>query len=227
MPNAAHAAARRSKPQSPLWWRRTQPAQRLRCLTASDPPPNKPLLQSQQTLVEGTAERHAVTPRVTTSWGDGSDLVCALRIRRVASCVLIVASFACRRGDVASPPPPLTAEHMVGSYRLASIAWVADEPFRALPAWSWPGRVLVLNGSLDLRADGHFTRSERSRTTLFGDTTFSEATQLGSWSMQADTVLLQIDARNAPQTALLSNTVLTTYSGGFESGGARQRYVRQ
>ena len=63
--------------------------------------------------------------------------------------------------------------------------------------------------------------------TLFGDTTFTENTTSGVWSLKSDTLWLVADPRNAATPVLISNGVLTTYYGGFDSGGARDRHTRQ
>jgi len=146
---------------------------------------------------------------------------------RVVVVALAASAAGCGSAEV-TPPRPLTHDQLAGTYNLTSIAWVAAEPFRPLPTWTWPGRVLTLKGSLDLSADGRYLDSVRFRTTLFGDTTFTDAAGTGFWTLSGDTVWLQpADLRNPPQPARLSSRLLTTYAGGFQSGGARFRYSKR
>lgn len=152
--------------------------------------------------------------------------MCGPSVARLTVSVVVVSLFACSTADI-TLPRPLTADQLVGDYNLTSIAWRADEPFRPLPTWTWPGRVLVLDGSLHLSRDGHFVASAHSRTTLFGDTTFSESSGSGFWTLSGDTIWLQpSDLRNSPGPARFVSKVLTTYAGGFESGGTRVRYSK-
>lgn len=143
---------------------------------------------------------------------------------RRALCVLSIAgALACTRvTDVV----PVTADAAVGAYQLISIAWSADSPYAALPAWTFPGRALVLEGQLVLSEEGRLIRYSRGRLSLFGDTTFTALTDTGSWTLRGDTILLQFAPSNPPEPALLHARILTTFAGGVASGGTRMRYRR-
>src|SRR5574341_1929764 len=109
--------------------------------------------------------------------------MCAASVSRVAFSALLVSLFGCRAAEL-TPPHQLTADDLIGSYDLTSIAWGAAEPFRPLPTWTWPGRVLVLNGSIEVGSDGHYVSVvDFWLTMLFGETTFSECSATGFWTI--------------------------------------------
>lgn len=144
-------------------------------------------------------------------------------LRRTLCVLSIAVPLACTR---ATGVVPVSADAAVGAYQLVSIAWSAESPYAALPAWTFPGRALVLEGQLVLSEEGRLVRYTRGRLSLFGDTTFTAVTDTGSWTVRGDTILLQFAPNNPPEPALLQARVLTTFAGGVASGGTRMRYRR-
>jgi hypothetical protein len=124
-------------------------------------------------------------------------------------------------------PPTLAVADIVGDYRLTHLAWNASAPEAPLPAWTWPGRFLVLEGSLVLRADGRYITTARSRETMFGDTVYRAGVDSGSWLLKPGNTIQFLTGRHFPEDqARVSRGVVVVYGGGIGSGGTMFRYQR-
>jgi hypothetical protein len=133
-------------------------------------------------------------------------------------------------GDPHGPPlvPLLSKNEIAGTYRLTHIAAAAEMGETPVPAWTWPGRVLVLEGSLTFRQDGRYVASGRSRLTLFGDTTYAAGTDSASWELKPGNVIQFTTGMQFPEDqARVGKGVVVVYAGGFGSGGTVSRYQRQ
>jgi hypothetical protein len=123
--------------------------------------------------------------------------------------------------------PTLAVADIVGAYRLTHIAWNASAPEASLPAWTWPGRILVLEGSLVLRTDGRYVTTARFRQTMFGDTTYRAGVDSGSWLLKTgNTIELRTEHHFPEDQARVAPGVIVVYRGGIGSGGTKFRYQR-
>jgi hypothetical protein len=142
------------------------------------------------------------------------------------SAALIAFAMACD-GTTTDPDGFLGSAGVAGDYRLTHIAWNASASETPLPAWTFPGRVLVLEGSLTLRTDGRFVSSSRSRLTMFGDTTFVTGADSGGWRwVRRSTIEFLRGSSPAPE-ALVGSGVVLLHAGGIGSGGTVFRYQRR
>ena len=153
----------------------------------------------------------------------------------LAGALALVAACAGTTTEPRDLPPPsdwpatpvLTIADIIGEYRLTHIASLAGVPEAPMPAWTWPGRVLVLEGSLTLRQDGRYITAGRSRLTLFGDTTFSSGADTASWELKPGNTIHFFTGRQWPENqARVARGVVVVYAGGFTSGGTVFRYQR-
>ncbi len=152
-------------------------------------------------------------------------------MRRLILPILLVA-VACSgtSTDPHGPPllPLLRNDEVAGTYRLTHIAAAAEESETPIPAWTWPGRVLVLEGTLTLRQDGRYIATGRSRITMFGDTTYVAGSDSASWVLKPGNVIQFMTGTQFPEDqARVGKGVVVVYSGGFGSGGTVARYQRQ
>jgi hypothetical protein len=123
--------------------------------------------------------------------------------------------------------PTLAIADIVGDYRLTQIAWNASAPEASLPAWTWPGRILVLEGSLVLRTDGRYVTTARFRQTMFGDTAYRAGADSGSWLLKRGNTIEFLTGRHFPEDqARVAPGVVVVYGGGIGSGGTMFRYQR-
>jgi hypothetical protein len=122
---------------------------------------------------------------------------------------------------------PLTPDAVSGPYQLTRIAWIGDAPESALPAWTWPGRVLVLAGRLELDPDGSYMTSTSERGTLFGDTTFFSTSASGTWALRSDSTVRFMQTGTSTVTeARADGRALLWFGGLLNSTGTRFRYER-
>lgn len=133
--------------------------------------------------------------------------------------------------DAASPTPPatVTMADVVGNYDLVAIRCCTGVPEQPLPAWTFPGRVLVLEGHLHLRADSIAVSSGRSRVTLFNDITYSSGTDSVRWTVRSDGVIDFVSGRQFPenQGRATPPAGVLVVAGGLSSGGTSFRYQRR
>ena len=123
--------------------------------------------------------------------------------------------------------PPLAVGDLVGDYRLTQIAWNASAPEASLPAWTWPGRILVLEGSLVLKTDGRYVTTARFRQTMFGDTVYRAGVDSGSWLLKPGNTIEFLTGRHFPEDqARVARGAVLVYGGGTGSGGTMFRYQR-
>ena len=123
--------------------------------------------------------------------------------------------------------PPLAVGDLVGDYRLTQIAWNASAPEASLPAWTWPGRILVLEGSLVLKTDGRYVTTARFRQTMFRDTAYHAGADSGSWLLKPGNTIEFRTGRHFPEDqARVAPGVIVVYKGGLGSGGTVFRYER-
>ena len=121
----------------------------------------------------------------------------------------------------------LAVADIVGDYRLTHISWNASAPEAPLPAWTWPGRILVLEGTLVLRADGRYVTTSRFRQTMFGDTAYRAGVDSGSWLLRSGNTIEFLTGRHLPEDqARLAPGIVMVYGGGIGSGGTMFRYQR-
>ena len=123
--------------------------------------------------------------------------------------------------------PTLAVADIVGDYRLTHIAWNASAPDASLPSWTWPGRILVLEGSLVLRTDGRYVTTAQFRQTMFGETTYRAGVDSGSWLLKTGNTIELRTGRHFPEDqARVAPGVIVVYGGGIGSGGTKFRYER-
>jgi hypothetical protein len=132
-------------------------------------------------------------------------------------------------GSPLTPPASVTMADVVGDYDLVAIRCCPGVPEQPLPAWTFPGRVLVLEGHLHLRADSIAVSSGRSRLTLFNDTTYSSGTDSVRWTVRSDGVIDFVSGRQFPedQGRATPPTGVLVVGGGLTSGGTNLRYQRR
>jgi hypothetical protein len=122
--------------------------------------------------------------------------------------------------------PPIVAD-LAGDYTLTAIAFIASQPQAPLPPWTFPGRVLVLEGHLSLRTDGVAITSGRSRLTLFNDTTYNAGTDTAKWAISAVGTIDFTTSRKLPEDqGRATGRVVEVFAGGLTSGGTVFRYER-
>jgi hypothetical protein len=135
--------------------------------------------------------------------------------------------LATSQGRETPAQPTLVLADIVGDYRLTHIAWNASVPEASLPAWTWPGRILVLEGALVLRTDGRFVTTTRFRQTMFGDTAYRAGVDSGSWLLKSGNTIELRTGRHFPEDqARVAPGVVVVYGGGISSGGTKFRYQR-
>lgn len=106
-----------------------------------------------------------------------------IRVASLACTIIAVSIAACYGGGTTAVQPLLGISDIAGEYELTRIG------SQVLPAQTFPGRVTVFSGHLELLANLRFTQRTRSELCLFNSCTMQTDTVRGTWELLQDGTL--------------------------------------